>query len=151
MPRKRHRRSTPAMPGATSARGYGSMHQKIRARVAPLIASGTAVCARCGEPIRPDEPWDLGHDDENRSRYTGPEHRRCNRSTASHRYRRELASSYSLEALVPHGIVRCGLCGWLIEKGHEWELGGYGPQHAQCEHVPRHPPPFAPRVCSRNW
>jgi hypothetical protein len=38
-------------------------------------------CARCGERIEPGEPWDLGHDDVDRSRYTGPEHRRCNRST----------------------------------------------------------------------
>jgi hypothetical protein len=37
------------------------------------------VCWRCQNPIHPDEPWDLGHDDSGK-RYMGPEHRRCNRS-----------------------------------------------------------------------
>src|SRR5215207_10927405 len=32
--------------------------------------------AHC-HPITPDEPWDLGHVDHDRSRYAGPEHRKC--------------------------------------------------------------------------
>lgn len=67
---------------STTERGYGSRHQKLRRLVAPQVDAGLADCARCGLPIRAGTPWDLGHDDRDRSRYLGPEHRRCNRSTS---------------------------------------------------------------------
>ena len=71
------------MTGATSARGYGWRHQSIRAGWAPLVAAGQVCCFRCGELIHPAEPWDLGHDDNDRRIYTGPEHRACNRAAAA--------------------------------------------------------------------
>ena len=69
----------PICRSTTTQRGYGTVHQKLRARVAKLVRAGSATCARCGRAIAPTEPWDLGHDDTDRTRYTGPEHRKCNR------------------------------------------------------------------------
>lgn len=72
----------------TVARGYGPRHKALRRRWAAEVARGEVDCARCGQPIWPEEPWDLGHDDHDRTRYAGPEHRACNRATAARRLRR---------------------------------------------------------------
>lgn len=70
---------------STTARGYGTSHQRLRARLARDVAAGRAVCARCGQPIVPGSAWDLGHDDTDPSKktYRGPEHERCNRSAGA--------------------------------------------------------------------
>jgi hypothetical protein len=47
--------------------------------LASQVVAGGVRCWRCGNPIRPDAKWDLGHDDET-GHYRGPEHPRCNRS-----------------------------------------------------------------------
>ena len=41
-----------------------------------------------------------------------------------------------LEAKVPFGIVRRGVCGWRIRRGSAWTVGGNGPQHEVCEFEP---------------
>jgi hypothetical protein len=69
---------------SSTARGYDSRHERLRAEWGQLIATGFVHCVRCGLPIGRDEPWDLGHDDFDRSRHTGPEHEACNAATASH-------------------------------------------------------------------
>lgn len=63
----------------TTARGYGPAHKRLRKRYEPLVAAGRTTCWRCNQPIQPGQPWDLGHDDNDRTKYRGPEHRHCNR------------------------------------------------------------------------
>lgn len=71
-------------PLKTTARGYGSRHRAERERWWPTVEAGLAQCWRCGQVIQPGEPWDLGHDDHDRTIYRGPEHRgRCNRRAAA--------------------------------------------------------------------
>lgn len=69
-------------------RGYDREHYALRASWKPKVATGTVLCARCGCLIGADEPWDLDHDDNDRSRYLGPSHARCNRATSRHRKER---------------------------------------------------------------
>lgn len=73
--------------GNSSQRGYGSKHQGLRARWAPKVATGKVRCARCNQPIKPGQAWDLGHDDTDRNKYSGPEHLNCNRSAGGKRGR----------------------------------------------------------------
>ena len=57
----------------------------VGSRGSPWGSSRAAVAA---SSIRPDEPWDLGHDDLDRSLPRAPEHRRCNRATRAHAAKR---------------------------------------------------------------
>jgi hypothetical protein len=69
----------------TTQRGYGTAHQKQRQAWAPLVNAGLVNCWRCNQLIQPGQPWDLGHDDQDRTIHRGPECRHCNRSTAASR------------------------------------------------------------------
>lgn len=60
--------------GTTSQRGYGNDHQKLRAHWTPHVLAGEVNCWRCGLRIEPSQQWDLGHDDDDRNHYRGPEH-----------------------------------------------------------------------------
>lgn len=68
-------------PGSTTARGYGAKHQAERKKWQPIVDRGEAYCWRCGCWLDPAKPWDLGHDDHDRTQYRGPECRPCNRAT----------------------------------------------------------------------
>lgn len=70
----------------TNEKGYGVGHQKLRRKIQKEMDAGKVFhCWRDGKPISPNEPWDLGHDDNDRSKYMGPEHARCNRATQRHK------------------------------------------------------------------
>lgn len=76
-------------PRPTSARGYGTAHQRERARWERIIAAGGVMCARqgprcVGKPIQPGQAWDLGHTDD-RTAWTGPECVPCNRGEGGRR------------------------------------------------------------------
>lgn len=78
-------------PGTTTQRGYGAEHQAERERWRPTVEAGQATChaTRCLERTRaiaPDAEWHLGHNPE-RTRWTGPEHARCNTSEGGTRSR----------------------------------------------------------------
>jgi hypothetical protein len=73
----------PKLP-PSSRRGYGHRHADHPSLTQLPVARGDVRCARCGELIDPNELWDLGHDDLDRTKYNGPEHRRCNRAVVTH-------------------------------------------------------------------
>lgn len=76
-----HRVQRERTRGTRQQRGYDREHDELRAQWQPLVAQGTILCWRCRTLIGPDQPWDLGHDDSDRSKYRGPEHQHCNRAT----------------------------------------------------------------------
>lgn len=76
----KHRQQYERARGSRQQRGYDTNHDQLRQQWAPKVRTGRVACARCRERITPDEPWDLGHDDDDRAKYSGPEHRKCNRS-----------------------------------------------------------------------
>ena len=65
----------------------GAINSSGRRTKKQLEANGGAICWRCGKLILPTDKWDLGHDDVDRDRYRGVEHRHCNRATITHRGR----------------------------------------------------------------
>jgi hypothetical protein len=62
-------------------RGYDYTHRKLRAALLAAMRDGQP-CASCGRPMYRAQAryLDLGHDDRDRTRYIGLEHRRCNRA-----------------------------------------------------------------------
>jgi hypothetical protein len=70
--------------GTRQQRGYNAEHDRLRAQWKPKVEAGQVDChARvCLMPIRRiliGARWDMGHTDD-RTTWTGPEHRRCNRA-----------------------------------------------------------------------
>lgn len=77
-----HRREHERARGTRQQRGYDANHDALRKQWAPLVATGNVKCWRCKTYIPTEAAWDLGHVDEDRSRYRGPECVPCSRATA---------------------------------------------------------------------
>jgi hypothetical protein len=78
-----------AAKATTTERGYGSKHQQLRDQWTPKVTAGlvnchAVVCVESSRHIRPGSDWDLGHTPD-RTRWTGPEHQRCNRTEGGRR------------------------------------------------------------------
>lgn len=78
---KQHQREYEQRRGSSRERGYNKQHERLRKLWRARQRRGEQLyCARCGGPIGQHEPFDLGHDDDDRNIYNGPEHQRCNRA-----------------------------------------------------------------------
>lgn len=82
-------RKRDALRGSAARRGYGRDHQAKREEWRPIVESGEVICWRCNRRIHSRAKWDLGHDDMDKSKYKGPEHRACNRQTKTHEAERQ--------------------------------------------------------------
>ncbi len=60
------------------ATGHDQGHRATRKLWVPHVRHGVVTCWRCGKPIAPASPWDLGHRPGLPSH---PEHTACNRAT----------------------------------------------------------------------
>ena len=130
------------MPGRTVARGYGAKHKRDRRRWAPKVRAGKVDCARCGKPIVPGTPWDLGHDDDDRSLPAAPEHRSCNRAAPARRAwaadRGEAGAHDCREEFNPKGCAECRRrdpcpTNTITRWSMHWEaLGVYNPRCPFC-------------------
>lgn len=76
-----HQRARDRARGSREQRGYGHAHRELRKAFIPEHQAGTLICWRCRELILPNEPFHLGHDDQDRTIYRGAEHVRCNTAT----------------------------------------------------------------------
>lgn len=74
---------------------------KARARLAPSIAQGVAVCSKCGRPVVEGQAWDVDHligQDVAPDLVHDPDnwavaHRRCNRSAGASYVNRKRAAA----------------------------------------------------------
>jgi hypothetical protein len=76
-----HARDRDKARGTRQQRGYDATHDSLRASWQRRLDGGLRVhCWRCARLIDPSS-WHLGHCDDDRSRYHGPECPSCNLAT----------------------------------------------------------------------
>jgi len=79
-----HRRERDRQRGTRQERGYAAAHDRLRASYQRRMAKGERfTCWRCPTPT-PIDPaaWHLGHCDDDRRLYHGPECISCNTATS---------------------------------------------------------------------
>lgn len=77
-----HTRIRDKARGTRQQRGYDTKHDRLRSAYQRHMNHGeTFNCWRCGEPIDP-QSWTLGHCDDDRTIYHGPECPPCDYATA---------------------------------------------------------------------
>jgi hypothetical protein len=81
---------------------YDGLHRRLRKHWGIRVKTGRVWCTRYGHPLFPDCPgliapdaeWDLGHDDHDPTKWTGPEHRgTCNRRAGALKRNGELTDA----------------------------------------------------------
>jgi hypothetical protein len=78
-------------PPNSHARGYTRKHKRLRQAWQTIIELSEVLCARCRCPITTEDLWHLDHADD-RSKYLGPSHSRCNLSAAKKQRSKHLFS-----------------------------------------------------------
>ncbi|GAB2970216.1 hypothetical protein GCM10027076_03620 [Nocardioides montaniterrae] len=77
-----HRRQRERARGTRQQRGYDAAHDQLRADWQRRLNTGErATCWRCGNDLDP-KAWTLGHCDDDRTIYHGPECPACDYATA---------------------------------------------------------------------
>jgi len=72
------------MPGKQRAHYAHDYQRRARAVRQAADTNPLTLCARCGEPARPDDPWDAGHErDGDPTSPLRAEHASCNRSAGA--------------------------------------------------------------------
>jgi hypothetical protein len=78
-----HRKGDPAALAARRKQYNSREHKARRAAGQRQVDAGVAYCWRCGAWLPPGQVWHLGHDDEDRTVYRGPECPPCNLKAAA--------------------------------------------------------------------
>jgi hypothetical protein len=78
----KHAQAKDQARGTSAQRGYGAAHQRLRADYQRRMDDGERfTCWRCGCAIDPTD-WTLGHCDDDRAMYHGPECPPCDYAVA---------------------------------------------------------------------
>jgi len=107
--------------GNTSARGYGTYHQRLRRYLISIFEPGQP-CPRCGGPILAGEPVDLDHTDD-RSGYLGLSHAWCNRGALDGPRPRVTSCPVCGAYVARSGRKTCSrACGWELRRRAAWPV-----------------------------